>query len=136
MRIVLFNKRVSRALAARPLCCREPTPGGSPATNAAMPDQGFLRIIADGYALHHLETPTGYHFMLTTDPSTGDMRGALWYLYDALLVNFVLKNPLYLPGEEIRCSGWTSELDKFIRSLPAFKAQGGAGTGAAGAGAA
>ena len=97
---------------------------GSPAINAAMPDSGFMRVVTDSYAIHHLETPTGYHFVLTTDTGAGDMRGVLWYVYEALLVNFALKNPLYLPGTAITSAGFIAELDKFVKSLPAFKAQG------------
>ena len=99
-------------------------PAGSPPTNAAMPDSGIMRVVTDSYAIHHLETPTGYHFILTTDTTAGDMRGVLWYIYEALLVNFALKNPLYLPGTPITSAGFVTELDKFVKSLPAFKAQG------------
>ena len=37
--------------------------------------------------------------MLTTDPSVGSMTEGLQYVYAALFVELVSKNPLYTPGE-------------------------------------
>lgn len=73
--------------------------------------------------LHHLETPTGYRFVLTTDAAAGDMRGALWHLYSELFLSYALKNPLYKPGTVISCAGFVHEVDRFFRSLPAFAAK-------------
>ena len=38
-------------------------------------------------------------FVLTTDPSVGAMVEQLQYIYSALFVELVAKNPLYTPGE-------------------------------------
>ena len=72
--------------------------GASPALPPAGPEQGFFRYACSGYVLHHLETPTGYRFVLTSDASAGDLRGALWHLYAELFVGYALKNPLYRVG--------------------------------------
>lgn len=42
---------------------------------------------------------TSPQFVLTTDPSVGDMTTALHHIYSVPFVNQVLKNPLYVPGE-------------------------------------
>jgi trafficking protein particle complex subunit 1 len=97
------------------------------------PDQGFFRYACSAYVLHHLETPTGYRFVLTTDPGVGDLRGALWHLYSEIFVGYALKNPLYQPGTVIDCTGFVGTVDGFIRSLPAFGGVGNTGV-AAGAG--
>lgn len=96
------------------------------------PDQGFYRYAcSSSYVLHHLETPTGYRFVLTTDPGVGDLRGALWHLYSEIFVGYALKNPLYQPGTTIDCTGFVSTVDGFIRALPAFGGVGNTGTGGA-----
>ena len=87
------------------------------------PDTGFFRATASRYVLHHLETPTGYRFVLTSDAAAGDLRPVLWYLYDALFVAYALRNPLYAPGTVIEASFFEAEVDRYIRSLPAFAAR-------------
>lgn len=39
--------------------------------------------------------------VLNTDPSAGDMRDNLNYIY-FLYVEYVMKNPLYIPGQPFR----------------------------------
>lgn len=98
-------------------------------TNPAMqlpsfgPDQGFYRYATDSYILYHLETPTGYKFVLTSDAAAGDMKTALWTIYSDLFTNFALKNPLYIPGTPITNVGFIAAIDSYIRSLPAFNAR-------------
>ncbi len=84
------------------------------------PDQGFFRYVASGYVLYQLETVTGYRFVVTASPDAGDLRPALWHLYADLFVGWALKNPLYAPGTEIQCTGFAAEVDRYVRSLPAF----------------
>ena len=98
--------------------------GASPALPPAGPEQGFFRYACSGYVLHHLETPTGYRFVLTSDASAGDLRGALWHLYAELFVGYALKNPLYRVGAKIDCVGFAAETDAFLRSLAAFSSSG------------
>lgn len=99
----------------------------SPALPPAGPDQGFFRYAcggvgggAGGYVLHHLETQTGYRFVLTADAAAGDLRGALWHIYSELFVGHALKNPHYRVGAKIESAGFASETDAFVRSLPSF----------------
>lgn len=37
--------------------------------------------------------------MLTTDPSVGSLTEQLQHIYATLFLDFVVKNPLYTPGE-------------------------------------
>lgn len=87
------------------------------------PDSGFFRYACSGYVLHHLETPTGYRIVLTSDAAAGDLRGVLWSLYEQLLVGYALKNPLYAPGTTITATAFVTEVDRYVRSLPAFTAK-------------
>jgi hypothetical protein len=87
------------------------------------PEQGFFRYATDAYVLHHLETPTGYRFALTSDAAAGDLRSVLWTLYSEIFMGFALKNPMYTPGSPIDCIGFGAEVDRFMRSLPAFTAR-------------
>lgn len=43
--------------------------------------------------------------VLVTDPKMGDLRDALNYIYSNIYVEYVVKNPLYTPGQPFRCSG-------------------------------
>lgn len=38
-------------------------------------------------------------FVLTTDPSVGALTEQLQYIYTTLFLDYVVKNPLYTPGE-------------------------------------
>jgi hypothetical protein len=87
------------------------------------PDQGFFRYATDTYVLHHLETPTGYKFVVTADAAAGDLRPALWTLYSEIFMGHALKNPMYVPGAPIENVGFAVEVDRFMRSLPAFAAR-------------
>ena len=73
--------------------------------------------------LHHLETPTGYRVVMTSDAAAGDLRPALWYIYETLLVGYAFKNPMYTPGTQIDSVAFSAEMDRFVRSLPAFAAR-------------
>ena len=84
------------------------------------PEQGFYRFTTDTYACHHLETPTGYRFVVLTDVGVADIRGALWHIYSELFVGYGLKNPLYKPGTPLTNAGFATELDRIVRTLPSF----------------
>lgn len=86
------------------------------------PEQGFVRYACASYVLTNLETPTGYRFAITSDPSAGDLLPALRHIWSELFVGYALKNPLYVPGTPITASLFASEVDHFVRGLPGFKA--------------
>lgn len=40
--------------------------------------------------------------ILITDPRMGDLREALRFIYNNIYVEYVVKNPLYTPGEPFK----------------------------------
>lgn len=40
--------------------------------------------------------------ILITDPRMGDLRDALKYIYSNIYVEYVVKNPLYTPGQPFK----------------------------------
>jgi hypothetical protein len=96
---------------------------GQPVPPPLGPETGFYRFTASHYVLHYLETQTGYRFVLTSDAAAGDLRPALWHLYEALFVVLALKNPAYTPGAVVEVTGFALEVDRYVRALPAFSAR-------------
>ena len=43
-------------------------------------------------------------FVLNTDETVNDMREHLAYIYSAIYVDFVAKNPVYVSGQPFRCA--------------------------------
>ncbi len=43
--------------------------------------------------------PCPAQFVLTTDPAVGSLTEQLQYIYSTLFLDYVVKNPLYTPGE-------------------------------------
>lgn len=37
--------------------------------------------------------------VLNTSPDAGDLRDVMSYIYDEIYVEYVVKNPLYTPGQ-------------------------------------
>lgn len=76
----------------------------------------------DVYALHYFETPTGLRFVLTTSSDFGstDLARHLQVIYSDIYVEFVIKNPLYVRGEEITSPLFISKLDNYVKSLSCY----------------
>lgn len=64
----------------------------------------FHSYATDNYALHYLESPSGLRLALNTSPDAGDLREVLAYIYESLYIEYVVKNPLYTPGQPFRCA--------------------------------
>jgi hypothetical protein len=84
------------------------------------PEQGFFRYATDAYVLYHLETPTGYKFVLTGDAQAGDLRPALWTIYTEVFTSYALRNPLYKPGTPIVSEAFSAAVHGFIKGQPGF----------------
>ncbi|KAL3521577.1 hypothetical protein ACH5RR_019726 [Cinchona calisaya] len=76
-----------------------------------LPGQGcsFHSFRTNTYKLTFLESPSGIK-------RTGDLRESLKYIYN-LYVEYVVKNPLYSPGNPIRCELFNTTLDQYVRGL-------------------
>ncbi|KAJ5070920.1 small rab-related gtpase [Anaeramoeba ignava] len=62
-----------------------------------------------------------FRMAILTDPTTGDLTDSLEYIYGELFTNYVMKNPLYEIGQEIKSQKFIYELDLYISKLPFFK---------------
>lgn len=83
--------------------------------------ENFLSYTTSKYKLHYFESGTGLKFVFNTDLSVGNLSEELWHMYSKIYVEYVIKNPLILPGEKITSQLFTSKLDAYIQSLPFYK---------------
>ncbi|XP_020686240.1 trafficking protein particle complex subunit 1 isoform X1 [Dendrobium catenatum] len=83
-----------------------------------LPGQGcsFYSFRTNTYKLSFMESPSGIKLILVTHPKTGDLRDALRYMYN-LYVEYVVKNPLYVPGSPIKCELFNVNLDQYVKTL-------------------
>ncbi|GJP32174.1 hypothetical protein CLOM_g2960 [Closterium sp. NIES-68] len=77
----------------------------------------FHAFRTNTYKLNYLETPSGIKIILVTDPKMSDLRDALRHIYTNIYVEYVIKNPLYVPGEPFRCELFISNLDTYVTTL-------------------
>jgi hypothetical protein len=97
-------------------------------------ESGIRRFATKSYALHHLETPTGLRFVLTTDVGVADASPVLWHMYAVLWREHVALNPLQPSGEPLSTPGFFEAVDAYLRSESYFHppaASGGASTAVA-----
>jgi hypothetical protein len=81
---------------------------------------GFHFFKTSVYKFHYYETASGFRIVLNSDAVTGDLRNELKQIY-ALMVDFVVKNPLFQPNDNIPTDGpFATNLATFLQSLPAF----------------
>jgi hypothetical protein len=88
------------------------------------PDQeksGFHYYKTNAYKLHFFETASNIKFVITSDPDCIDLRDTLKNIYKNIFVEYVVKNPLQKLSEPIKCELFTENLQKEIKSLPAFR---------------
>ncbi|KAJ7559875.1 hypothetical protein O6H91_04G106400 [Diphasiastrum complanatum] len=77
----------------------------------------FHSFSTNTYKLSLMETPSGIKLVLVTDPKMGDLRSALKYIYNNIYVEYVVKNPLYIPGQPFRCQLFNSALDEYAKTI-------------------
>lgn len=79
-------------------------------------------FVTDVYALHYFESPTGLRFVLTTsnDFKGVDVSNCLREIYDSVYVEYVVKNPLYKRGSEIKSELFLTKLGDYVQALPCF----------------
>ena len=76
----------------------------------------FYSFTTNNYKLHFFESPSGIKIIMNTSANVGDCREALQYIYDSLLCELVIKNPLYVPGHPFESELFTTKLNLFIAS--------------------
>lgn len=77
----------------------------------------FKSFRTNNYKLHFMESPSGVKIVFNTDQSVGNLADCLAYIYSNLYVEYVLKNPLYDPGQPFSCELFSNNLNRYIRSI-------------------
>jgi hypothetical protein len=81
---------------------------------------GFHYFRTSTYKLHYFETASGFRIVLNSDAATADLRAELKQIY-LLLVDFVVKNPLYTPNDAFATDGlFHQNLTAYLTALPCF----------------
>lgn len=89
----------------------------------------YFAYTTNVYKMHCFETASGKRFILVTDPSVGDLKEELRKIYSTIFVEYVIKNPLFkIRNSETsafeeslkECELFTSELHKYLQSLPCW----------------
>ncbi|KAK9830703.1 hypothetical protein WJX74_003280 [Apatococcus lobatus] len=75
----------------------------------------FHSYATNNYKLHFLESPSGIKIILNTSPEIGDLRDHLSTIYGSIYVEYVLKNPVYMPGKPFRCQYFIGALTKYLQ---------------------
>lgn len=83
-----------------------------------LPGQGcsFHSFCTNTYKLSFMECPSGIKIILITHPKIGDLRESLRHIYN-IYVNYIVKNPLYVPGSSIKCELFNTNLDEYVKTL-------------------
>lgn len=76
----------------------------------------FHSFSTDVYRLHYLESPSGVRLALCASPDAGDLSEAVAHVYSSLYTEYVLKNPLYDPGQPFSVEPFTNALNAYLRS--------------------
>lgn len=71
--------------------------------------------------VHYYETPSGIVFVLTTDPSVGDIRNILQELHKTVWVEYVVKNPLCDWKQPITSHLFREKVSEYIKLLPCYQ---------------
>ncbi|CAL9753783.1 uncharacterized protein LOC135612915 [Musa acuminata AAA Group] len=83
-----------------------------------LPGQGcsFYSFRTNTYKLSFMESPSGIKLILITHPKTSDHQESLKHIYN-LYVEYVVKNPLYVPGTPIKSELFDTNLDQYVKTL-------------------
>ncbi|KAJ8008645.1 hypothetical protein DPEC_G00107020 [Dallia pectoralis] len=81
---------------------------------------GFLSFQTSKYKLHYYETPTGIRIIMNTDLGVPNARDILHQIYSTLYVEYIVKNPLCVLGDQLSSDLFSTRLDLYIRALPFF----------------
>ncbi|XP_031633334.1 trafficking protein particle complex subunit 1 [Contarinia nasturtii] len=84
------------------------------------PKEGFLFYKTNKYALHYLETASGLRFVLNTDTSAVSVKEFLQQYYAKVWVEYVVKNPLWVPGTPVTSDLFKQKSDQYIRQSSLF----------------
>ncbi|EAU91797.2 hypothetical protein CC1G_04565 [Coprinopsis cinerea okayama7 len=86
-------------------------------------DEQFTGYRTSAYRLHLFETPSGYKFVMLTDPKSDSMRSVLKQIYLVGFLEYVVRNPLIkMDSREqgIDNDNFRSAIDRYVRGLPNY----------------
>lgn len=86
-------------------------------------DEQFTSYRTSAYRLHLFETPSGYKFVMLTDPKSDTMRHVLKQIYLVGFLEFVVRNPLIkMDSREmgIDNDNFRNAIDRYVRGLPNY----------------
>jgi hypothetical protein len=86
-------------------------------------DEQFVNYRTSAYKLHLFETPSGYKFILLSDPKSDSMRLVLRQIYVGPFLEYVVRNPLVkMDSREYGIDNeyFRSSVDRFVRGLSGF----------------
>lgn len=86
-------------------------------------DENFVSYKTSTYSLHLLETPSGYKFILLSDPNTDSMKFVLRQIYSGPFIEYVARNPLMdMDSKEhgIDNEHFRNAVDRLMRNLSVF----------------
>lgn len=83
------------------------------------PIQTFNSFATPTYRMHILETPTGYRFVVNTDPQCLNMKDVLSHIYRILFLRLVVKNPSWQAPQSCP-STFAQQLKSYIQKRPEF----------------
>ena len=77
----------------------------------------FRSFRTDVYQCHFLESPSGLKFVLNTSPDqdSASMHEVLKAIYSQVYVEYVVKNPLYVPNSKFDFENATEQLNTFMK---------------------
>lgn len=77
----------------------------------------------NAYKLHLFETPSGYKFIMFSDPKVDSLRLVLRQIYAGPFLEYVVRNPLVkMDSREYGIDNeyFRSSVDRFVRGLSVF----------------
>lgn len=93
----------------------------SPSTGPSPPIRNFNSFSTPKYKMHFYETPTGYRFVLCTDPQVNtDIQKVLAHIYSNLFVPLVLKNTAWQRGAPVQSPNFSTQLKTYLQKRPEF----------------
>jgi len=86
-------------------------------------DDQFVNYRTNAYKLHLFETPTGYKFVMLSDPKSDSLRFVLRQIYVGPFIEHVVRNPLVkMDSQEqgIDNEYFRASVDRLVRGLSVF----------------
>lgn len=86
-------------------------------------DEQFVNYRTNAYKLHLFETPSGYKFVMLSDPKSDSLRFVLRQIYVGPFIEYVVRNPLVkMDSREygINNEYFRTSVDRLIRGLSVF----------------